>query len=197
MSNVIINRYGINRFLSKIYLNRIDSTSNNEEYKHTVEIVQGDSYNGNGYCTMKIYTKGELKELSCGTWKISPIVNMPYCWAGYSDKIEVMDKNGESYIINITPDSTSIFKKGNDFTLDVKAVCEEIYSLDKWYNVLHLRLEDIMKDIENDMKYNLPIEEKIKLAKETCSLHNTDTQFQKIIDQYILRIINIEKSLHD
>lgn len=63
--SVIINRYGINKFLSKIYLNRIDNISNNGEYEHTVEIIQGDSHNGNGYCTMKIYTKCELKELSC------------------------------------------------------------------------------------------------------------------------------------
>ena len=195
--SVIINRYGINKFLSKIYLNRIDNISNNGEYEHTVEIIQGDSHNGNGYCSMKIYTKGELKELSCGTWKISPIVNMPYCWAGYSDEIEIMDNCGESYIIKITPDSTSLFKKGGDFTLDIKAVYDEIYSLDQWYNVFHLRLEDIVKDIENDMKYNRPIEEKIKSAKDMCFQYNADTQFQKIIDQYLVRIMDIEKKLYD
>lgn len=122
---------------------------------------------------------------------------MPYCWAGYSDEIEIMDNCGESYIIKITPDSTSLFKKGGDFTLDIKAVYDEIYSLDQWYNVFHLRLEDIVKDIENDMKYNRPIEEKIKSAKDMCFQYNADTQFQKIIDQYLVRIMDIEKKLYD
>ena len=200
--SVIINRYGINKFLSKIHLNRIDdATADNGEYEHTFEIIQGDSFNGNGYYTMKIYTKGKLKELSSGTWKISPIVEMPYCWAGYSDCIEVVDGNGESYMIQITPDRTSLFRKGKDFTLDVKAVYEKIYSLNQWYNVSHLRLEEILKSIEDDIEkysyYPPHVDENIKKVKEICLQHGTDIQFQKIRDQYLLKIMNIEKKLYD
>ena len=201
IQSVIINRYGINKFLSKIYLNRIDNISNNGDYEHTFEIIQGDGFNGNGYCTMKIYTKGELKELSCGTWRISPIIKMPYCWTGYSDRIDVVDRNGESYMIQITPDQTSLFKKGKDFTLDVKAVYEKIFSLDQWYNVSHLQLEEIMTEIEKDVErctsYPVQIGEKIEMAKNIAFKHDIDSQFQQIRDLYIQRIVDVEKKLHD
>ena len=200
-NSVILNRYGLNKFLSKIYLNRIDDVMVHEEYEHTVEIIQGDSFNGNGYCTMKIYTKGNLKELSCGKWKISPIVNMPFCWGGYSDCIEVVDGNGESYMVQITPDKTSLFKKGKDFTLDVKAVYETIYSLHQWCNVPHLRLDEILKSIKEDIElysfYPPHMDDRIKKAKELCFQNTSDIQFQKIRDQYLLKIVGLEKILND
>lgn len=58
---------------------------------------------------MKIYTKGAFKEIAIGKWRVSLIIQMPYCWGGYSNKIDVVDCDNNLYTIRIQPDNTSFF----------------------------------------------------------------------------------------
>lgn len=198
--NLIRNRYGVSHFLSKVYVNRIDEYANKDEYMYIVEIIQGDDYNGNGYCTMKIYTKGAFKEIAIGKWRISPIVQMPYYWGGYSDKIDVVDYNNNLYTIEIQPDNTSLFKKGGDYTLDVKGVFEKIFSLENVLNVTHLQLEEVMnkiKDVVNATYSSYPfhVDAYFEEAKILCLQLKEKEHLQKLAEQYELSIMEMKNNL--
>lgn len=204
---IIKNQYGVNVYLSKFYLNRINEKADKSQYQYTVEIIEGDSYNGNGYCTMKIYKNGNLQELTSGGWRVSPIVKMTYNWGGYYDKIDVVDTYGEFYTIDLgQPDSTSLFKKGDDFRKDVEAVLEKIFSLKDFLNVTHLRMEEQICEINKiirlyDSSYPSHINEYIDEAKSLClklkDYISKDSKFQELYNIYSSKIIEIERILVD
>ena len=54
--SVIVNRYGANLLLSKIYCYRIDEDANPKDYTFTIDIVEGQKLYENRHDIMKIYT---------------------------------------------------------------------------------------------------------------------------------------------
>lgn len=201
--SVIINRYGANRFLSKTYCNRIDEDETRDDYMYTVEIVRGYDQNANGFDIMKIYTKGELKEITIDRWKASPIIEMPYCWQGYDDRIDVADRYGNTYTIRLSPDSTSVFKKNGDFSKDIIAVLDAIYSLKDYFDVNHLGLNiaipKIKQWIEEYPFEEDELDENLQKAKSWCSKleENEDNRAQELFNQYSSILQELEKELEE
>lgn len=144
--------YGVIIMLSNVYVQPIkdDKERNSPKYKYIVDIEHDYDYNGNGSKNMYIYTKGELIPLQRGDWQISAIVKMPYCWSGYSDLIDI-ERDGESYQIEIRPDRSSIFKKCG-FSLDIQGVFETIIGLANYESVGHLKLEKEMLEYKEEIE---------------------------------------------
>lgn len=211
--SIIRNQYGVNIYLSKIYLERIDEKTDKSQYKYAVEILQGDDDNGNGYCLMKIYTYGVIKELIVGGWRVSPIVKMPYYverpsnWCGYSDEIDIKDNLGDSYTIELEqPVSPTRFKERDNFAKDVTAVLEKIFSLEGILNVTHLRLEEQICKINeivnsNHSSYPNYVNKYIEEAKSLClklrDYIDKDSKFQELYNMYSLKIIEFENVLYE
>ena len=78
---------------------------------------------------MKIYTRGQLLEICVDGWKVAPIVEIPFNWTGYCDRIRFADLDGTVDDIRISPCSLSLLKRGySSYRIDVKGVIDFIYS---------------------------------------------------------------------
>ena len=100
--SVIINRYGANLLLSKIYCYRIDEDANSKDYTYTIDIVEGQKLYENRHDIMKIYTNGRLEEIIKSRWKVSPIIKMPCGYGGiYHSEIDMVDPDGKFYTVKL------------------------------------------------------------------------------------------------
>lgn len=134
----IQSKYGVNTLVSEVHVNAVDfdETFKVPEYQYIVEIKHIQSHKGNGHNEMKIYTDGKLEAFEIGNWKISPIINMPFDWSGYSDVLEIQDKNSKIISYNGRPDPETLFSK-KDYINDIKWVFETINLMIDIENVEH------------------------------------------------------------
>ena len=154
--SVVINRYGISRFLSEFYINRIDNINDSKNtYLYTVEVIKDDEakYISSlpNLCTIKVYTKGVVKELHEGKWVISPIIKLLTSFDNIIDaqynyyivaRIDVFDaKTKEIYSINITFGKIDFFgQKGINFEKEVLEIIILIKSMEKYFDLEQLRV---------------------------------------------------------
>lgn len=131
-------KYGVNLFINDVSVKELDIEGEFclPEYKYIVDIILIESYKGNGIKEMKIYTEGELKIFEIGNWKVSPIIEMPFNWTGYSNVVEMCDLNSNVFKKKFQPDGSSYFKKMN-YIKDIKWVFSYINGLQEVENVEH------------------------------------------------------------
>jgi hypothetical protein len=139
-------KYGVNTFVKDVYINEVDfdETFKLPDYKYVIEIIEIDSYNGNGLKEMKIYTEGKLVELSIGNWKISPIVRLPFDWSGYRPQLETIDKG--KYVHKHECRMGETVYHTIDYKIMIQWVFDTIRELEIIENVRQLKLYDCMSE---------------------------------------------------
>lgn len=171
-------KYGVNTLIKEVHVNAVDFDENfrKPEYQYIVEVVEIYDHNGNGNENMKIYTDGVLDIFNVGNWKISPVINMPYNWTGYSAQIEMSDLNSNIYTKNGRPDVATSPGKIN-FVIDIKWVFETIKSMENIEDCEHFELLDYI--VETDRLFNLYKTSSVSLKKFNELLQRLDFQRNK------------------
>ncbi|MCJ2379385.1 hypothetical protein MUN53_01945 [Parabacteroides sp. AGMB00274] len=191
--------YDVNIFLDTVYITSSNNEDSNSVCQYRIGIARGDSYNGNGFNNMYIFTSGRLEELKIKSWQISPIVKMPYSWGGYSDEISVKDINGDLYTIKINPDPTSLFKKNDNFSIDIEYVFKTIRNLENILNISHLKILQSIDKLKKRLSFHSNKEcslatidqyiQDIKQLKITC-----DSFIKEISDEQVIKTIKTEQN---
>lgn len=185
--------YGVHISWSTVYVEklseRIGNIHNEHTYCYIIEISPVSSHNGNGSDLMKIHIGRKLQDITSGNWKVSPMVEMPFYWGGYTPKIQVRDANRNEIVIEV---KTGHKHNRADW---IKCIVEEILSLSKYKNLLHYNLakkrNTVKSNLEYDLKRNDPLSysEYKKYFDSIDELVNLYSDFSKDYED--------EDSIHD
>lgn len=204
--SVIVNRYGANLLLSKIYCYRIDEDANPKDYTFTIDIVEGQKLYENRHDIMKIYTNGRLEEIIKRSWKVSPIVKMPCGYGGiYHSEIDLVDPDGKFYTLKLCLDHRDLKARGIDYSIDVAGVLNQIVALNDFIDLNHLLLDKAIKATDKAIKsyttYDSSIDQCLEEAKSRCAEFKLKEKKYPIIPQlyntYLKEILNLEETIKE
>ena len=204
--SVIINRYGANLLLSKIYCYRIDEDANLKDYTYTIDIVEGQKLYENRHDIMNIYTNGRLEEIRKGGWKVSPIVKMLCGYGGiYRNEIDMVDPDGKFYTLELCLDHRDLKARGIDYSIDVAGVLNQIEALKDYIDLNHLLLDKAIKATDKAIKsyatYDSSIDKCLEEAKSRCEEFKSKEKKYLIIPQlyntYLKEILNLEETIKE